>query len=208
MEQKTTQRRTLAAHLLKHQTNKLTELADDKSIVKSKSFIHSATDTFHELILLFLGIIVSGGLLYSLFEHQGILKGFWWACVTAFTVGYGDVVPVTLAGRILGIILMSLTVFVIVPLITARIATKMIVNDDAWTDEEQKRLMDCIDRINLYLDEKGAKTVDSGMVVLTKKGVSKMGGKPSKGTPADKRLKGNRPPVMKPVAPVKPKKSK
>lgn len=189
----------------------MSALAGDKGGEKNKSFIHNATDTFHELFLLFLGIIVSGGLLYSLFEHQPVLKGFWWACVTAFTVGYGDVVPVTLAGRILGILLMSLTVFVIVPLITARIAAKMIVNDDAWTDEEQNRLMTCIDRINAYLDEKEShrKTVDSGKVVLTKnKEKPKMGGKPSKGTPADKRLKGNRPIQMTPPKAVKPKKSK
>lgn len=30
----------------------------------------------------------------------------WWACVTVFTVGYGDVVPVTLVGRLNAVLLM------------------------------------------------------------------------------------------------------
>ncbi len=54
--------------------------------------------------------------MYSL-EHnaqpdvfQNAFSGFWWAVSTLLTVGYGDIYPVTVAGRILGIIITFLGV--------------------------------------------------------------------------------------------------
>lgn len=133
----------------------ISKLAGDNG-VKSKSFIHNATDTFHELALIFLGVIVVGGLLYSFFENQSIMRGFWWALVTAFTVGYGDVVPKTVAGEVVAGLLMTISVFIVVPLITARMASKMIVNDDAWTNSEQQYLRETCDRMNKFIDEQKA----------------------------------------------------
>lgn len=55
-------------------------------------------------------------LMYSL-EHEAqpdafanAFSGFWWAVNTLLTVGYGDVVPITLAGKICGVILTFLGV--------------------------------------------------------------------------------------------------
>ena len=55
-------------------------------------------------------------LMYSL-EHEAqpeafanAFSGFWWAANTLLTVGYGDVVPITLAGKICGVILTFLGV--------------------------------------------------------------------------------------------------
>jgi len=37
---------------------------------------------------------------------QGVLDAFWWGFATATTTGYGDITPVTSAGKLLGILLM------------------------------------------------------------------------------------------------------
>ena len=44
---------------------------------------------------------------------RGIGSGFWWSAVTMTTVGYGDKAPVTLAGRILGLIWMFVAIIII-----------------------------------------------------------------------------------------------
>ncbi|MCK7595343.1 transporter substrate-binding domain-containing protein [Pseudomarimonas salicorniae] len=44
---------------------------------------------------------------------NGIGNGFWWAAVTMATVGYGDKAPVTLAGRILGLIWMFAAILLV-----------------------------------------------------------------------------------------------
>lgn len=123
-----------------------------KTAKQSQGFIQNATDTFHELALIFLGVIILGGLSYSLVESKNVLEGFWWAVVTAFTVGYGDVVPQTIMGRVIAGLLMTVSVFIIVPLITARMAAKMIVNNDAFTHKEQEAIRQTDTRLNAYLD--------------------------------------------------------
>lgn len=46
-------------------------------------------------------------------EFSNALSGLWWAMQTLLTLGYGDVVPVTLSGRILGTIIAFLGVGVV-----------------------------------------------------------------------------------------------
>lgn len=98
-------------------------------------------DSLKELFIIYFAVLVSCGLLYSLFEHKSIFNSLWWAVVTAFTVGYGDMYPVTLGGRITAGVLMFVSVFLIIPLVTAHMASKLIVNSDAFTNTEQEEMM-------------------------------------------------------------------
>jgi len=79
-------------------------------VVKKKGQLLSSS--FIVLILM----IAASLLMYSL-EHEAqpeafanAFSGFWWAANTLLTVGYGDVVPITLAGKICGVLLTFLGV--------------------------------------------------------------------------------------------------
>ena len=68
-------------------------------------------------IFIILVLMVSSSLLMYNIEHEAqpevfknAFSGFWWAASTLLTVGYGDIYPVTMAGRICGIVITFLGV--------------------------------------------------------------------------------------------------
>lgn len=63
-------------------------------------------------------ILISGVLFYALENERStyvnnIFDGIWWAVVTVTTIGYGDVVPVTFWGRIVGIVLALIGIWLV-----------------------------------------------------------------------------------------------
>lgn len=87
------------------------------------------------LILVLLGI----GLLMWIFERRsnraqfggsvarGLGAGMWWSAVTMTTVGYGDKAPVTLAGRLIAIVWMFASLFMI-SVFTASVASLVLAD--------------------------------------------------------------------------------
>ncbi|MCA9634016.1 MAG: transporter substrate-binding domain-containing protein [Myxococcales bacterium] len=83
-------------------------------------------------------LLLTVGLLAWLFERkrnpenfggshrQGIFAGFWWAMVTMTTVGYGDVTPRTVPGRLLAMVWM-LTALIVISFFTASITSALTV---------------------------------------------------------------------------------
>lgn len=64
---------------------------------------------FRKLLVLITTLLVGssvGFYLIELWPHQDYLSAIWWTVVTLTTVGYGDLVPHTTAGRILGLFVM------------------------------------------------------------------------------------------------------
>ena len=62
----------------------------------------------------------------------------WWAVVTLATVGYGDVVPITLGGRIFTIIVLILGLLIVtVP--AGLSATSLIKAREIQEEEERKK---------------------------------------------------------------------
>jgi voltage-gated potassium channel len=93
------------------------------------------------LILSYSLLILVCAVLYRIFETDVTFgDALWWAVVTASTVGYGDISPKTWQARAMAALLISLMVLIVVPLITAHFASKLIVDTDAFRHEEQEEL--------------------------------------------------------------------
>ena len=104
------------------------------------------------VILIFFGLAVLAGLIHSLFETYSPIEGLWWALVTLTTVGYGDIAPVTLGGRITGAILM-LSGIGVLAFITASIAAHFVEGDHKGElHEEVQTLNGRLDSIDHRLD--------------------------------------------------------
>lgn len=109
-------------------TKNILKTETTESTKKSKGFLAAATDTFHELFLIFVGVVLVGGLLYALFEDKNVFEGLWWSLRTAFAISYGDIVPHTAAGQVVGTLLMSFTTYVFIPLVTALLTVKYVMS--------------------------------------------------------------------------------
>ncbi|MBR1764626.1 MAG: potassium channel family protein [Ruminococcus sp.] len=71
---------------------------------KLKAFYN--TNGFKYVVFAALMTVISGGVLIHYAEGMEIADGIWWAFVTATTVGYGDISPTTMYGRIIASVLM------------------------------------------------------------------------------------------------------
>lgn len=87
---------------------------------------------------------------FAILEDAPIGDGLWWAIVTVTTVGYGDVLPDTPAGKISGAILMILGIG-FVALVTAAIAAHFVEEEEHDLVAEIRRLHDRLDAIEASL---------------------------------------------------------
>ncbi len=90
-------------------------------------------------VLTLAGILALAGFVLWLFERkrnaeqfggstsQGLGNAFWWSAVTMTTVGYGDKAPVTLGGRLVGLVWMFASIILIAGL-TGSIASALTVS--------------------------------------------------------------------------------
>ena len=127
------------------------------------------------IYLLFLALMISSTLIYVL-EHDlqpdyfgSIPESMWWSFVTLTTVGYGDVVPISAAGRAVAAMTALMGVCV-VALLTGIVATgfskqmtlkqsvledeiKQAMADGHISDEEQERIDKLTRHLHLDADE-------------------------------------------------------
>ena len=101
--------------------------------------------------LLFLALMISSTMIY-VFEHElqpenfgSIPESMWWSFVTLTTVGYGDVVPMTAAGRAIAA-LTALMGVCVVALLTGIVATgfskQMAMKQSELEDEVEQAMAD------------------------------------------------------------------
>lgn len=101
---------------------------------------------------IYLGALLTAAAVFDFAEGKDFWSSAWWAVVTATTVGYGDLSPTTLVGRAVAIVLMHLTTLLVMPLLTAEIAAKLIVNSDAFTHDEQEEIKLTLRRLEAKVD--------------------------------------------------------
>ena len=97
-------------------------------------------------------LFVESGI-YAFFEKKDFLDSLWWALITATTVGYGDSYPNTTGGRFVAVTLVLGMILFLIPMITASIASKLIVDRDAFTHEEQEEMKTLLSEIKMKLYE-------------------------------------------------------
>jgi voltage-gated potassium channel len=105
------------------------------------------------LILSYSLLIVLSAVLYRAFEDVNAGDAAWWAIVTASTVGYGDISPETWQARVVATVLISTMVLLVIPLITAHFASKLIVDTDAFRHEEQEELKNNLRAVRTLLEQ-------------------------------------------------------
>ena len=107
-------------------------------------------------------ITVAAGILVTLVEHEqypSIASGLWWAVQTVTTVGYGDSVPQTAAGRFVAVLVMLLGISFLT-VITASITSTFVARSrrdsssseaEAATAEQLRELDRRLERIEAAL---------------------------------------------------------
>jgi voltage-gated potassium channel len=117
-----------------------------------KHLLSQIINSNKNLTITFCLIISSAAFFYSISEKTPLLDALWWAIVTATTVGYGDSFPHHMLGKVTAITLMLTMVLLVIPAITARMASGLIVNHDAFTHEEQEELKQGLRKIVEYIE--------------------------------------------------------
>ena len=88
-------------------------------------------------------IAVSTGIIVRLIDRKdfhSIGDGIWWSIVTLATVGYGDIVPTTPWGRVIGgiVIVFGVTFLAI---LTATVTSLFVANEQHAAAEQDRELM-------------------------------------------------------------------
>ena len=117
-----------------------------------QKLITRATDSFLEIFAYYLISLALCGILFSYFEDKPLFESFWWACVTGLTIGYGDLYPVTVGGKIVAIGLMHIVPLIIVPLIVAHLMRTVMEDKNQFTHDEQEEMKNDIKEIKKALN--------------------------------------------------------
>jgi voltage-gated potassium channel len=130
-----------------------------------KEKIKTFTDTFPELLGIYLILLAMVSVLFSVIEAKPLFDSLWWACATGMTVGYGDIYPATMSGKILAMVWMHVSPLIVVPMIIARLLSHIVEDTHQFSHEEQEQIKSLLTGIEKMLKEARAEeeqTPDSG----------------------------------------------
>jgi voltage-gated potassium channel len=96
-----------------------------------------------------------GGIVARLADHRdfsSIGAALWWALQTVTTVGYGDIAPKDLVGRIIGAVLM-LNGIALITVVTATVTAALIERARQERAGSEDQVLAKLDRLESRLDE-------------------------------------------------------
>lgn len=108
-------------------------------------------------------LVAVAGLLARLVEPDTFTSlglSYWWAVVTVTTVGYGDVVPESLAGRVVGSMLM-LTGLALIPTLTS-LTVSALISKRRRTDQERIERLEAEQAVVLARIEERLERIERG----------------------------------------------
>jgi voltage-gated potassium channel Kch len=108
-------------------------------------------------------VVVGGGILMRIADHKeypSVFVGMWWAIQTVTTVGYGDVTPKAVAGRIVasfvmleGIAFLAIITAAITSTFVVRIQGEKIAAETAAAKANEERLEARFDHLEERFDQ-------------------------------------------------------
>jgi voltage-gated potassium channel Kch len=100
-------------------------------------------------------VVVISGVLISVFDHRefdNVWLGMWWAIQTVTTVGYGDVTPEHLSGRLIAVVVM-LQGIAFLAIITAAITSTFVARATKEHEADESAEMTELEKIEGRFDE-------------------------------------------------------
>jgi len=105
------------------------------------------------LLIAFIIVMLSGILIAGIDPNiKSIWDGLWWALVTVTTVGYGDVVPVSTAGKLFGAVLILLGIGLF-SLLTASFSAFFVSKEELKVKDIEKQTLEKLNSIEKRLIE-------------------------------------------------------
>jgi len=139
---------------------------NDCEFLPDYSYLHSQRNTMDRIILIFIIVtivIIIGSVAIFFIEspHENskidsFLDAVWWTVATLTTVGYGDAIPVTDAGKIMAIFYMLFAIgflSVLLSVLGSRFYNKRIAPFDHEPSQSQKLILERIDNLEKSIKE-------------------------------------------------------
>lgn len=125
------------------------------------------TNNFHHVLWFTFSTIFCGAISISYIDDMDIGDALWWSFVTTTTVGYGDIAPQSLGGRLVAVVLMLIGIGFLSTL-TGTISTFFISSNNKKTEYVDDVIEQIINKLADFssLDLKDIHDINAVLVVL------------------------------------------